>query len=242
MIKWENTNHVYSQERLVLSTDLALVSEGQALVGCIEGGIPKVKRATGSTSEKLVGIAMTPRRTFSTNAKTENLVGPAGGGTVLLSKTVLGAIGVFRIDTYAQIASSASAASTTNVQTSTDATTGLTALTFDASFAGVAFQVNYLYTMNTSEEQGSYGNPYPGAAPSDLLGQIGVFRIGRIAVNNFDPTANWYSSGEGYGGVKVLAGGIFSNVDNSAAGFVPVNVEVEAFPTSGSPWLSLNIR
>jgi hypothetical protein len=240
MISWTHTRHVWSVEAPVLNADLALVSEGQALVNCIEGGIPKVKRATGSTSERLAGISMAPRRSFNQANKVDTLVVPAGGGTLLLTKTVTGNVGVFNVSTLAQIAASSSAASSTNIQTSTDSVTGLTALTFDASMAGLTVTATYSYVTTPNEEMGLNGNPYPGIAPSDQLGQIGVFKIGTIWVNNFDPAANWYAAGTA--AVKVVAGGIFTNSDNSATGFVPTNVDVIKYPTSGQPWLGLNIH
>jgi hypothetical protein len=240
MINWTHTRHLYSVPRPVLAADLALVSEGQALVACIEAGVPKVKRSTGSTTERLFGISLAPRRSFTQNMKSEVLVVPTGGGTLLLSKTVLGNIGAFNATTFAEVAVTSSDASSTNIQSGTDATTGLTSLTFDPSMAGLTFNVNYIYVMSPNEEQGVNGNPYPGFAPSDVLGQVGVFRIGQIWVNNIDPAANWYAAGNGQ--VKVIAGGLFTNSDNAATGFIPSNVDVISYPGAYSPWLGLEIH
>lgn len=242
MIKYEGTNHVWSVERPVVNAEVALISEGMALVSAVENGIAKVKRSSGNSADRFQGVALAPRRTFASNAKTESVVVPAGGGAVLLSKTAASnVIGAYRADTYAAVTVSAAAASASNIQYGTDATTGLTTLTFDSSFAGVTFIVSYNYTMSASEEQGLFGNAYAGFAPSDLLYQTGVFKIGRILVNNYDPQANWWGAAAGLG-VKIIANGIFTDASNSAPGVSPSNVEIFQLPSATSPWLGLEIR
>ena len=238
MIKWEATRHIWSEERPVSSVSLPIISEGLGLVSTFEGGVNKVGLATGSTTDVFEGICLAPRKTFSLNAKTESVVAPAGGGIVLLTRTAAlsggSGIGVYNASTYAEVVASSAAVSPTNIQTGTDGTTGLTTLNFDPSLAGVTFWVSYQYVMNAIELQGSYGDS-PGAgqgsfAATDLLGQTGVFKIGQVALNNFDPTANWASSG---GKVKLVANGMWTDSNNTKTGIVPGNITVIQYPKCG---------
>ena len=246
MINWTKTKMIWAENRPVLSTALATLQEGAALVGAIEGGVLKCQPSTGATSglagSKLLGIAMSPRKTFSTNLNSTTVTAPAGGGTALLPVTVVSTsdVGVFLASSGVQIAATTSASSPTNVQVGTDSTTGLTSLTFDPSLAGNVYNVFFTYTMSAAVETGLFGNGSPGFYNTDLLAQVGMFKIGRVTVNNFDPQANWYS-GTNAPSVKVIAGGLFTDSGNAAAGFVPSNVEIVTFPTPAFPWLELEI-
>lgn len=247
MLNWVRMNHVWSVPRPVLSTDVALIQEGMALVGVVEGGVVKVGRSTGATSGALArveGVAMSPRRTFGQNLVGVTVTAPVGGGTVLLQNTTtnLTDIGAFLATTGVAVAVSTSAASSSNIQSTTDSTTGLTALTFDASLAGNTYNVYYNYPMSALVETGLYGNPYPGFAPSDILQQVGIIRIGNVSTNCFDPAANWYSSSNPAPLVKVIAGGLFTDSANAAAGFIPTNVSITGLPTPANPWLDLEIH
>lgn len=246
MINWTKTNMIWSVSRQVVASQLSSIQEGMAAVSAIDGGLMKIQPSAGNSSgigSRLEGIFMSPRRTFTNNTVGVTVTAPAGGGVVLLPNTVNSSynIGAFRTDTAAQVTVSSSAASSTNIQSGTDSTTGLTSLTFDPSLAGITFNVFYVYSMSALVEQGLFGNGSPGFFNTDLLGQSAIFKIGKIALNNFDPAANWYS-GTNDPGVKVIAGGLFTDSGNSATGFVPPNVDIVAFPTPASPWLEIEIH
>lgn len=242
MINYDKTNMVFATERQVQTVEIPLISSGMALVGVLEGGIGKVRRSTGATTDQFVGIAMAPKRSFDLNTRIDQVVVPATAPyVVLLTRTATGSIGAYNNTTGVEITVSNAIASAINIQNGTDATTGLTNLTFDVSLAGQTFNIAYAYIPSTIEDTALWGNPYPGAAPSDVLGQTGVFRIGRIGVNNFDPLANWYS-GVNFPGVKIIAGGKFTDSGNAATGVIPTNVDIVEVPTSASPWLVLEIR
>ena len=249
MIDWTQTNHVWSTEHTVLSTQLSTIAEGMAIVSAVSpasssGGLAVVKASAGSTTQTLLGVAMMPRRA-TTNLQMVTVTAPVGGGTVLLPNTVTGSIGAMN-PAGALVTVSSSAASSSNIQSSTDSTTGLTALTFDATDAGYSggvFTVTYNYTMSTQETLARFGTYTPGPYPSDMIGQIGVFRQGRIAVNDLDPLANWMGAADAR--VKIIASGLWTSSDGgsgSAAGIVPTNVDVISFPTPSYPWLVLEIH
>ncbi len=242
MIDWTQTNHVWSVERSILPASVSTIAEGQPLVSSVLNGLTYVTPSAGSTTQRLAGICMMPRRA-TTNLTRVTVTAPTGAGTVLLPNTVAaGGIGLYVASTYAQIAVSSSAASPTNVQSGTDSVTGLTSLTFDstdAGYPGGQFYAVYNYTMTTFEQIARFGTYSPGPFASDMLSQTGVFRIGRIAVNNFSPTANWWGAADS--SVKIIATGQFTD-SGSGTGYVPTNVDVVQFPTTSYPWLVLEIH
>ena len=241
MINWTDTNHLWSHTRTILKASIPLASEGMAMVNGFEGGQNVAQISTGSTSDAFLGILMGPRKPFGSNYRIENVVVPATGPyTVLLGRTVTGFPGAFS-SAGALVASSAGAASTTNVQSTVDPTTGLTLLTFDSSFAGQAFSIGYNYQMSALENMSEFGGPPGGLYGIDFLGLNPLFYEGRIAVNNVDPKANWYAGG-GSGQVKVIAGGLFTDAANAATGVIPSNIRIEYIPTAARPWLCLNCR
>ena len=250
MINWTKTQQVWNVNRAVVSTQLSLIQEGMAAVAAIEGGVMKVQPSGGATSgigSKLQGIFMSPRRTFATNLTSVTVTIPSGGGTVLLPNTTtnLTDIGVFNAAGGAQLTVTASAASSSNVQAAYDSVTGFTSLTFDSTGYGLGggtiLNVFYTYAMSPAVETGLFGNSSPGFYNTDLLGKVGLFKIGNVATNCYDPQANWYS-GTNDPGVKVIAGGLFTDTGSSSAGFIPTNVDVVSLPTVGSPWLELEIH
>jgi hypothetical protein len=217
-----------------------------AAVSAVEFGLMKVQPSQGATSGigiRLEGIFMSPRRTFGITTSGVTVTAPAGGGTVLLPVTTLNLtdIGCFLTATGVQIAVTTSSASGTNVQSAYDSTTGLTSLTFDSSLAGNVYSVYYLYPMSPLVEQGIYGNTSPGFFASDVLMQSSIIKFGRVSTTNFDPAANWYT-GTNDPGVKVVAGGIFTDTASSSAGFVATNADIVAFPTPATPWLTLELH
>lgn len=241
-INWQKTNMAFSQEHDVLAAEVGSVFAGCALVFALEGGVGKVKRAGGATTDRLAGICMAPIRNYSIGTKIEQIVVPASPYTVVLQRPISGSsVGAFKNTDGSLVAVSASAASTTNIQKTTDASTGNGALVFDSSFAGQTFNVVYPYVLSSVEVQAKIGNPYPGLSATDVLNKCGVFKIGRIATNAFDPLANWYS-GTNFPNVKIIAGGLFTDQANGATGVVPTNVTVVEVPTLGSPWLVLDIQ
>lgn len=242
MILGSKTNMGYSVERDVLSSEVGSVFAGCALVTVLEKGIGKVKRSGGSTSDRLAGICMAPVRNYSIGMKIEKIVVPASPYTVVLQRPISGsAVGAFKDSDGTLVAVSASAASSSNIQKTTDSASGNGALVFDSSFAGETFNVVYPYVLSNVELQSRVGNPYPGFTQADVLGKTGVFKIGRIAVDAYDPLANWYS-GSNFPNVKIIAGGLFTDQGNSATGVVPANVEIVEVPTLNSPWLVLDIQ
>jgi hypothetical protein len=246
MILWSSTQILMSTSRDVLSTALSSIQEGMPAVSAIENSQMKVTFSSGATSGlagKCVGIFMSPRRTFATNTSSVTITTPVGGGTLLLPVTVLSNIvGVFVASTGTLLTSSTSAAGTTNIQVSTDATTGLTALTFDSTNyglgAGVVLNVFYNYAMSPAVEVSLYGNTSPGFFASDMLSSVGIIKLGRVSVNNFSPSANWYS-GVNAPNPKGIAGGLFTDSGNAAAGFIATNIYIRNFPTPANPWLDL---
>jgi hypothetical protein len=188
---------------------------------------------------------MSPRRTFATNLQSVTVTTPAGGGTVLLPNTVVSnaKVGVYVASTGVQLTTSTSAASSSNVQVTTDSVTGLTALTFDATVyglgGGVVLNVFYTFTMAPAVEAALYGNPSPGFYNTDMLGRVGVIKVGRVFTNCFDPQANWYAGAAAT--VKVIAGGLFTDAANGATGFVPNNATILSLPTPSDPWLGLEL-
>ena len=218
-----------------------------AAVSAMEGGVVKIAPSGGATAgigARLEGIFMSPRRTLSNNTVGVTVTVPATSTyVVLLPNTVLSNadIGCFNASTGVQLAVTTDAASSTNVQAATDSTTGLTSLTFDSTHASVVFNVFYSYAMSAMTEISLYGNGSPGFWASDMLGSVGIFKIGKIALNNFDPVANWYS-GTNVPGVKCIAGGLFTDSASSANGFVPPNVDIVALPSPSSPWLEVEIH
>lgn len=242
MINWTKTNMGYSVERDVLAAEAGSVFAGCALVTVLEGGIGKVKRSGGSTSDRLAGVCMAPVRNYSIGMKIEKIVVPASPYTVVLQRPISGsAVGAFKDSDGTQVTVSGSAASSTNIQKGTDAASGNGSLAFDSSFAGVTFNVVYPYVLSNVEVQSKVGNPYPGLTQADVLGKTGVFKIGRIATNAFDPLANWYS-GVNFPNPKVIAGGLFTDSGSASTGVVPTNVEIVEVPTLNSPWLVLDIQ
>ena len=105
----------------------------------------------------------------------------------------------------------------------------------------IVFNVFYQFAMAPIVEQGLFGNGSPGFFNTDILSKSAIFKIGTVSVNNFDPAANWYS-GTNDPGVKVVAGGLFTDTGSSSAGFIPPNVDIVAFPTPASPWLEVEIH
>lgn len=242
MILGSKTNMGYSVERDVLSSEVGSVFAGCALVTVLEKGIGKVKRSGGSTSDRLAGICMSPVRNYSIGMKIEKIVVPASPYTVVLQRPISGsAVGAFKDSDGTLVAVSASAASSSNIQKTIDSASGNGALVFDSSFAGETFNVVYPYVLSNVELQSRVGNPYPGFTQADVLGKTGVFKIGRIATDAYDPLANWYS-GSNFPNVKCIAGGLFTDQGNSATGVVPANVEIVEVPTLNSPWLVLDIQ
>jgi hypothetical protein len=249
MLDWTLTNHVWSTEHPVLASQLATVAEGMALVNTVSSaalptGSPVVRPSAGSTTQPLIGIAMMPRRA-TTNFIAVSVTAPVGAGTILLPNTVTGTIGAMN-PIGAMVAVSSGAASSTNIQSGTDATTGLTNLTFDATdcgYQGGTFTIFYNYTMTTQETLARFGTYTPGPYPSDMIGSIGVLRIGRVATNCVAADANWIAAADGK--VKVIANGLFTSSDggvSTAAGIVPANVDVISFPTTSYPWLVMEIH
>lgn len=247
MINWTRSRMVWSESRNVVAAQLPLIQEGMAAVSAMEGGVVKIAPSGGATSgigARLEGVFMSPRRTLSNNTVGVTVTVPATSSyVVLLPNTVLSNadIGCFNASTGTAIAVTTNAASSTNVQAATDSTTGLTSLTFDSTLAGVTYSVFYSYAMSAMVELGLYGNGSPGFWASDMIGSVGIFKIGKIAINNFDPVANWYS-GTNVPGVKCIAGGLFTDSAASANGFVPPNVDIVALPTPPSPWLEIEIH
>jgi hypothetical protein len=240
MINWTDSNIVWAEGRPIVKAQIPLITEGMGMVSAFENGIVKAQPATGATTDGFIGIAMGPRKTFQSDALIESVVVPASGPyTVLLKNTAVGTVGVYGVS-GALIASTSSAASTTNVQATVDSTTGLTLLTFDSSFAGAAFNVAYNYTMS-QVQSAKFGVPSIGPFAEETLGAAQMFLIGRIVVNNFSPTANWYASGA-LVGPKLVAGGIWTDPANAATGIIPANVRVVAIPTPANPWLTLEVR
>lgn len=250
MINWTHTNHAISGEYEVLAADLGSLSAGMAVAPVFEaggvfspnypGGVGKVKKTDGTTTDTLAGVALAPKKSWGYNMKIEQIVVPASPYTVLLSKVASGSIGASRADTGALVTVSGSAASSTNIQSGTDSATGLTSLVFDSSFAGVVFNISYKYATTTIEDEMLFGQPYPGWTQADQLGMTGVLTKGRVATNNFDPLADWYASGA-VPKLKCIAGGIFSSSAVSTAGFVPTNARIISKPTYLFPWLVIEL-
>ena len=244
MIDWTNTNHVFSEERPVGNNYVTTIQEGMAAESFIENGIVKLRPSQGTSSGRLEGVLLCPRKPYTNNITGVQVTVPVGGGTVLLPNTVTGSIGAFNSVNGASVAVSTSAASSSNIQSGTDSATGLTSLTFDSTGAsqggGTVLNVFYQYAMSTQDSVTRYGTQYPGFAPSDVLYQTGLFRIGRIFVNNFSQTADWYGSNNAQ--VKVLSGGIFSASNDPGTGYNPINVDVIQLPTPAYPWLGLSIH
>jgi hypothetical protein len=243
MINWTKTRMLWSEPALILPSQLSSIQEGMPLVSCMYQGQIAYQPAQGATtgigSTKLAGIAMSPRRTFSDTNGAVTITAPAGGGIVSLPVTVLSNsdVGVFNSSGTAMTVATSGSTGASTVVVTTDATTGLTDVNFDPSMAGSVFNVFYNYAMSPLVEQALFGNTSPGFFASDVLGAVGMFKIGRISLNNFDPAANWYAGTNT--GVKVIAGGLFTDFSNSAAGFNPTNVEIVQLPTPAYPWLEI---
>lgn len=235
MILWNRSTMALSAERDVIAAEAGLIEEGHALITAKEGGIGKVKRSTAGTGEFFTGVAMGARRAFTVGTKVEDIVGDTSA--VLLKKAATGSIGAFRKDTGAAITVSASAASTTNIQSGTDSATGQTTLTFHTDHDGVEFTVVYNYTMTSSEESIQVGDT-PGQFAVGILGKVGVFYAGIVYTDKISPTANWYAA---LNTVKIVANGLFTD-SGSGTGTVLTNAEILAVPTSDVPYLGLRLR
>jgi hypothetical protein len=245
MILWTKTRMVYSETGLVLPSQLSVLQAGMAMVAVVSGGIIQLQPSQGANSgigTKLEGIAMDPPRTSNQTLTGVTVTAPTGGGIVSLPNTVLSNsdVGVFNAAGTQITTATSGSTSTTTVVVTTDGTTGLTDINFDPSMAGEVFNVFYNYALSPLVQDALFGD-FPGFFGSDVLGEVGIFKIGRIALNNFDPMANWYS-GTNDPGVKVVAGGLFTDTGSSAAGFVPPNVDIVQFPTPAFPWLTIDIH
>lgn len=246
MINWTKTRMVYSEVAQIVPSQLATLQEGMPLVAALYQNKMYRQQSQGASTGigiKLQGIAMSPRRTFGNTNGAVTITAPTGGGNVLLPVTVLANADVGVVNaagTAMTVATSGSTGASTVVVT-TDSVTGFTQVNFDPTMAGTVFNVFYNFAMSPIVEQSLFGNTSPGFFGSDVLGIVGSIKIGRVCLNNFDPIANWYS-GTNDPGVKVIAGGLFTDTGASAAGFVPTNVDIVTLPTAAFPWLEIDIH
>ena len=225
--------------RNVIPAEVSTIFEGAAAVNKYDAANYRfgVGLSTGATTDVLSGILMSPRKTFNTNIKVEKVTVASSSVAVVLSKVATG-ISALLLSTGAKVATTSGAASSTNIQTGTDATTGNTSLLFDASMVGSVFFVTYSYTMTTQDAAYAFGEQYGSQFPVDVTGKCGVIHSGEVWTNAIDPTASWAASPS----VKVIAGGLLTNGGNAATGITPTNVEVIGLPTSDVPYLGIVIK
>ncbi len=224
--------------RAVVASDLANIFDGCALINAYDAANYRfgVKRSGGAATDHFAGIARSPRKHFNSNVKVEKLT-VANTTAVVLQRTAV-AISAIRADTGAQVAISAGAVSTTNIQSGTDASTGNTTLAFDVSFVGVSFFVTYSYAITNDQAAVLFGESYSPRYPNDTTGDVGVIQRGLVFTNAIDPTANWAASPK----VKIIASGLFTDGANAAVGVVPTNLEVMTLPTADVPYVGLVIK
>ena len=247
-ILWTLTQHVYSEERQVLSSlqnNGILAGQGLEATPVVGAAWPNdsfVMQLANTNGGVLEGIAMAPKITGGSWFAVEQITVPASPYIVVLQHLAASnLIGVFLSTTGALIACTSGGATSSNVQYGTDATTGNSSLVFDSTLVGKVYNVCYNYATTPFQDRLLLGDVYPGQSQLQTLGKTGVFKIGRIAVNNLDPKGLWFASSAT--GAVALVNGNWTDATTGSGGLVPGSkVRVVSYPTYIQPWLVLDVN
>lgn len=152
-----------------------VADEGQALVAALEGGVEKVKPATG-TDEVFVGFALYRQKSYTTAAVVEDHIVPtADPYTVDLAKNNLVA-GQLRVEGA--------------VPVSVDYVNGT--VTFAAGDLGVAVRVYYRYQLTAQESQRQFYEAVTNYPDPNYFQSVGVGKgKGRLYTLTYDQTIDW---------------------------------------------------
>lgn len=205
-------SHTSLERSKDVATGSTVTVEGGVLVGVLEGGVEKVKLATGAASEKVVGFSKLDNESLLYETKVENIKVPAVSPyTVKLSHGAISGSGpssyevrVVPVTTPGAdfVQDGSGGHPVANEFKVSDAASG--ELTFHSSDAGETMTVHYRYTLTAVEAQ----QITPGvrtinnAAAAQLKMCTVMGGIGEVYTKEFDVTKD-YSTGT----LKTLAGG-----------------------------------
>jgi hypothetical protein len=233
-------SHTTLERSKDVATGSTVSAEGLVLVGVLEGGVEKVKPATGAGSEKVVGFSKLDNESLTHDSKVEVVTIPAVSPyTVQLSHGLVAGSGPTSYE--ARVNASAGVDwpqhATPNAQTFkvSDATAGV--LTFNSADAGKTVTVYYRYQLTAVEAT----QLVPGVrsinnAAAAQLKQVTVMGgHGEVYTKEFDITKD-YSTGT----LGTLAGGkitLSAGTDLSALGW-----QVIKLPDASDAHLGLRIQ
>lgn len=215
-----------------ISTELTIKS-GSGLVVKMENGEGKASNGTASTSEVFIGIAMTEYVQPQVGTRVEQVTAPAGGGSVTLGKSPIGAVTNMRIvnvdgsQDVNPVSTSASGAGVINL-------TGAV-LTFNAADANKVYNVTYRYNLTVQEASYLWGDGVAHNPANAVTNTMSVIKRGNVYTDQFDTGADWYI--DNITDICVLASGLFGRGANGA----PTKLKVIRQPTADFPFLGLRI-
>ena len=234
-------SHTTLERSKDVATGSTVSAEGLVLVGVLEGGVEKVKPATGAGSEKVVGFSKLDNESLTHDAKVERVTIPSSSPyTVQLSHGLVDGSGPTSYEARVQLVSSGvdwAQHATPDAQKFkvSDATAGV--LTFNSADAGKVVDVFYRYTLTAVEAT----QLVPGvrtinnAAAAQLKMVTVMGGHGEVYTKEFDITKD-YSTGT----LGTLAGGkitLSAGTDLSALGW-----QVIKLPDSVDAHLGLRIQ
>ena len=203
-------SHTTVERSKSVATGSTVPAEGVVLVGVLEGGVEKVKPATGAASEKVVGFSKLDNESLTFNVKVESVQVPAVSPYVVkLTHGSIAGTGPSTYDVRVQPATGSDYVQdgsgghpiTLEFKVS-DAAGG--ELTFHSSNAGVVLKVYYKYNLTALEAS----QIVPGVrsvnntASAILNACVAMGGTGEIYTKEYDVTKD-YSTGT----LKTLAGG-----------------------------------
>lgn len=227
MIYFPQTKGYVSLE-LPVAVGQMVTAEGQAVVA-VNGtdGSFGCKPSAGAAGEQFVGVAVSQQIPITSKAWLENFVVPTGLSRSTQYLPVTGTVSVYDFTTGTVVPSSGAAGSFWTLSGQT--------LTLPASTAGHTVTVSYKFATTVTMSRYLQGDIFPGGPAGYVVNQIGLIKNGIVWTDQFDTTVNWNVAN------PVVTLGVNGQFTIGGAG-TPVNCIVTNSPSSGSPFLGLDLN
>lgn len=203
----------------------------------LEDGVAKVKVGSASSSDQFAGIAYYQYRVLPTKLnKVDVATVPASGSYVVhVLKVPYAPATEMRVVVTSLLGVSTALAYDGSTADATHFTVSGQVVTLDSSFAGYTATITYSYTPSATDARNFFGDVRPGLSNTASIGVINVIQKGVIVTTNFDPAADWLSSGS----VKIASTGYLTK---TSSGMVIPNCIVKEAPSLGKPYLTIELR
>lgn len=223
MILLNGLTIIDESEEIKLKSGVTVTAEGLAIVQDTENGLEVGKLSSGS-SDKFLGFSYGRTMTPVTKSKVESLVVPSSGTyTVTLDKEPIS--GQIFITNGTTVQTSGTPATTANEYSISGKV-----ITFHSGQAGLTETITYRYSPTALELFQNDRLDIDSVSGSDLIGQIGIIKHGKVFTDQFNAGGTWVMGAA----LSMAASGILTTgTGNTLTGGVVCHVPTVDLPFLG---------